>query len=349
MSDDPKDIRVPDAASERRLEEIRRAAELRYQRGELAPVSAAGRPNVPVLKEPQWTWEVPLYFFVGGAAGAAAVIASVAQLSGAERRLVREARWIAAIGGAVSAPLLIADLGRPERFLHMLRVFKLQSAMSVGAWTLVAFSSAAGAAAFADVVAEKTDLPVAVLGDAAGAVAAATGLVLASYTGVLLGCTAIPVWNRNARSLPLHFTASGLNSAVGMLELMGHERNRALGALGLAASAAEVLEGIRLEADDDPALDPVKHGAAGWMTRAGGVLSGPLPLALRVAAAFSGRRSAGNLRKAVAVASLAGSLLTRFGWVEAGKISARDRKIPLGLDRGQPTEGTDDTDGLFIG
>jgi len=332
MSDDPNDLRVPDTTSERRLEEIRREAELRYERGELAPVAVADHPALPVLKEPQWTWEVPLYFFVGGAAGAAAVIAASAQLSGAEPRLVREARWVAAVGGAVSAPLLIADLGRPERFLNMLRVFKLHSAMSVGAWTLVAFSSAAGAAAFADLMAEKTDLPVAILRDAAGALAAATGLVLSSYTGVLLGCTAIPVWNRNARTLPLHFTASGLNSAVALLELMGHARNRALGAIGLAAAAAEVLEGVRLEMDNDPALDPLKHGNTGWMTRAGGALSGPVPLALRVAAAFAGSRSASNLRRVAAVASLAGSLLTRFGWVEAGKVSARNPRIPLALD-----------------
>ena len=335
MSDEPNDLRE----RERRLEELRREAELRYKQGRFErPAVEACLHGPPVLKEPQWTWEVPLYFFVGGAAGAASVIASVAQLSGAERRLVREARWIAAVGGAMSAPLLIADLGRPERFLNMLRVFKLQSAMSVGAWTLVAFSSAAGAAAFADLIGDKTYLPVAMVADAAGVLAASTGLVLASYTGVLLGCTAIPVWNRNARSLPLHFTASGLNSAVGMLELMGHERSRALGALGIAASAAELMEGLRLEVDDDPALDPVKHGATGWMTRAGGVLSGPVPLALRIAAVFSGRRSAGNLRRAAAVASLAGSLLTRFGWVEAGKVSARDRRIPLEIKTAEDAE-----------
>jgi len=123
-----------------------------------------------------------------------------------------------------------------------------------------------------------------------------------------------------------------LNSAVGILELLGHDRNRALGALGLAASAAEVLEGLRLELDDDPELEPVKHGMAGWVTRAGGVLSGPLPLALRIAAALSGKRHGGTLRRAAAVASLAGSLLTRFGWVEAGKVSARHSRIPVGLE-----------------
>src|SRR6476620_6414101 len=113
--------------------------------------------GLPLLKPPVWTWEIPAYFFVGGAAGAAAVVGAVARASGANSTLVRDARWIAAVGGAASPVLLISDLGRPERFLNMLRVFKLQSPMSVGAWTLVAFSTAAGAAAFADLVTRQTD------------------------------------------------------------------------------------------------------------------------------------------------------------------------------------------------
>src|SRR5918993_3586740 len=123
--------------------------------------------DLPLLKSPVWTWEVPAYFFVGGAAGAAAVIGAAATASGGRSDLVRDARWIAAAGAAASAPLLIADLGRPERFLNMLRVFKLRSPMSVGAWTLVAFSNAAAAAAFADAAHRATDgkLPVKVVGD----------------------------------------------------------------------------------------------------------------------------------------------------------------------------------------
>src|SRR5881392_2350925 len=101
--------------------------------------------GIPLLKEPAWTWEIPLYFFVGGAAGAAAVVGAIASYTGADRRLVRDARWIAAAGAVISPALLIADLGRPSRFLNMLRVFKLQSPMSVGAWTLVGFVSGASA------------------------------------------------------------------------------------------------------------------------------------------------------------------------------------------------------------
>src|SRR5436853_756137 len=154
--------------------------------------------GLPLLKEPTWTWEVPVYFFVGGAAGAAAVIGAAAKRSardGEAETLSRDARWIAAAGGALSGALLTADLGRPERFLNMLRVFKLQSPMSVGAWTLTAFSTAAAAAAFLDSIAHDGRTAVTLVGDAADALAAATGLVMTTYTGVLIGATAIPVWN----------------------------------------------------------------------------------------------------------------------------------------------------------
>jgi hypothetical protein len=281
----------------------------------------------PLLKRPVWTWEVPLYFFTGGAAGAAAVIATAARVAGAGPELARHARWIAALGGALSPPLLVSDLGRPERFLNMLRVFKPGSAMSVGAWTLVAFSTASSARAFADLLerrnggGERSRLPVRVLANAAEALSAATGTVMASYTGVLVGATVIPVWNRSVRVLPIHFAASGLASAVALLELLGH-RHRALNLLGIAAAAVETAVGAVHETDPDPVYEPLKRGRSGAIVRTGGVLSGPVPLVLRLLGA----------RKAAAVSSLAGSLLTRFGWVEAGKASADDPSLPLGLE-----------------
>src|SRR5215510_3282625 len=111
--------------------------------------------DVPLLKPPVWTWEVPLYMFVGGAAGAAAIIGGMAEWTNTDGTLARDAKWMAAAGGPVSAALLSADLGRPERFINMLRVFKPQSAMSVGSWTLTAFSASTTAA----IASEVTDLP----------------------------------------------------------------------------------------------------------------------------------------------------------------------------------------------
>jgi formate-dependent nitrite reductase membrane component NrfD len=278
--------------------------------------------GVPLLKPPVWTWEVPAYFFVGGAAGAAAVIAAAARLSGGRDHLVRDARWIAAVGGAIAPPLLIADLGRPERFLNMLRVFKRQSAMSVGAWTLVAFSNAAAASAGADLLERATNgrFPVRVIGNAAEAVAATTGLVLSTYTGVLIGATAIPAWSANVKVLPIHFGASGVGASGSILELLGH-RDRALNVLGAGAAAVEALIGAGLELRQSEALVPLKGDWSGAVTRMGGVLSGPLPLALRV---LAGRSP--SARKAAAISTIMGSLMTRVGWLAAGRSSIEGSK-----------------------
>jgi hypothetical protein len=286
--------------------------------------------GVALLKEPQWKPEVPLYFFVGGAAGASAVIANMANWLSHDRELVRNARLIAAGGGALSSALLIKDLGMPSRFLNMLRVFKPQSPMSMGAWTLSAFSSFSAASAFANLMRQKfgPSVVISLVENAAGMLATATGLVMSSYTGVLIGATVIPVWNENVGTLPQHFAASGINSAVSLLEVFGHDDNRALNLLGISASCYEVAEGLLLESKRHRVNEPLRQGWSGAMVRAGGVLSGPVPLALRLAYAVSGNK---KLRRAAAWSSIAGSLLTRFGWVQAGRASARDHRIPLEL------------------
>lgn len=331
----------PDPERERRLDEIRLAAE---KRGQLQVVSRrpAGAPfpqaspehgyyGIPLLKQPPWTWEIPLYFFVGGAAGAAAVIGAIADYTGADRELVKHARWIAAAGSVISPALLISDLGRPERFLAMLRVFKPQSPMSVGVWTLLGFSSGAAATAFAGFLRDRygPSLPLSVLENAGQAASLAFGLPFSNYTGVLIGATAIPVWNRNAGDLPLHFAASGVGAAVGILELMGHRKSRALQALGLGAAIFETWEGLRIEGRSHPALVPLKHGASGWITRAGGALSGPIPTVLRAASLFGSEKRASSLRRWAALSSIAGSLITRVAWMHAGHVSARNWKLPL--------------------
>src|SRR5579871_2890657 len=244
--------------------------------------------QIPLLKEPPWTWEIPLYFFVGGAAGAAAVIGAIADYTGADREIVRHARWIAAAGSVISPALLISDLGRPERFLAMLRVFKPQSAMSMGVWTLMGFSTGAAATAFAQFLTDRygSSLPVRVLENAGQAASLAFGLPFSNYTGVLIRATAIPVWNHSAADLPLHFSASGLGAAVGLLEVMGHRKSRALQALGIGAAIFESWEGLRIEGRSHAEFEPLKHGTSGWITRAGGVLSGPVPLMLRAASLF---------------------------------------------------------------
>jgi hypothetical protein len=327
--------------SEERLAEIRRqAAGTPFGSPERNASSAspqAGYYGLPLLKPPQWRWEVPAYFFTGGAAGSAAVIAGIGELCRADRQLIRHARWVAALCGAVSPLLLIADLGRPSRFLNMMRVFKIRSPMSVGSWTLAVFSSAAAAALASDIAGEHT-FRAPVVGIGSRVVAAVTGLPLASYTGVLLGATAIPVWAASAADLPIHFAASGLGAAVSLIELAGHESDRSLNRLGIGSALTETAIAVRSATQRNPALEAIKSGRAGWVSRTGALLSGPLPLALRLIAGNSGTRRSRRLRRLAAFSAIAGSMLTRYAWVAAGHTSAADPRVPMQLPTlGAPT------------
>lgn len=332
------------AVREQRLREIRLEAERRGKVGDKLefdhdqpPVKASAETGYygrPLLKRPQWTVEVPLYFFVGGLAGAASLIAAVGKLSSADARLIRQARWLAAIGGAISPALLISDLGVPSRFLNMLRVFKIQSPMSVGSWTLVVFSnSAAATAVLGEFEKRRSTGAINILTNASQIISALTGMILSSYTGVLIGATAIPAWNEHVGTLPIHFAASGTAAAASILELCGND-SEALNQIALGAAAIETAMGASLELSLKRGTKDLRTGSAGWPMRGAGLLSGPLPLVLRLLALKKGgpRR---NLRRAAAISSLAGSLLTRWAWIEAGKNSAEDASVPLELEEGR--------------
>jgi hypothetical protein len=280
--------------------------------------------DVPLLKAPVWTWEVPVYFFVGGAAGGAAIIANAARWSGGNEALVRDARWIAAAGGPVSAGLLTADLGRPERFINMMRVFKPQSAMSVGSWTLAAFSASSTAGV----------LPARALARAGTITSGLLGCGMLTYTGVLIGATAVPVWHEHVGTLPIHFAASGMASAAALLTLMGHDE-LALNRIAMGAAAVETAIGASIELLRSAASEPLRSGPSGWVTRAGGVLSGPVPLICRAA-------GTSRLRRVASLAALTGSLLTRIGWILAGRASATLR----GSDTAEIQEAMVTTEGL---
>jgi hypothetical protein len=109
--------------------------------------------------------------------------------------------------------------------------------------------------------------------------------------------------------------------------LMGNHKSRALGALGLGAALFECWEGFKIETRQKAAMEPLRHGGSGTVTRVGGLLSGPLPTALRVLGLLSGNPR--SLRKAAAVSAIAGSLLTRIAWIYAGHVSAKDWRLPL--------------------
>jgi formate-dependent nitrite reductase membrane component NrfD len=324
-------------ATEERLDEIRRAAgDIGFVPG-AAPVAAEilkakeseSYYGLPVLKAPTWTWEVPLYFFIGGISGISACIAFAAQIFHGDAALIRLCLWMGLVGASICPMLLIADLGRPSRFLNMLRVFKIRSAMSMGAWILVAFSGCVFlAVAASELIARGISVPLLVpvlwIGEAS---AALTGLLLASYTGVLMGATAIPVWSQNRELLPGHFLTSGLGGASAIVELFGY-LIPATQILGFVASGIETLIGFSIEARRRPVDAPLHHGRSGWTLRIAGVLEGPVAFFVRL---FLG--SSHNGRYAAAIYFLVGAVMTRYAWIWAGRASAHNPQTLFDLQR----------------
>jgi formate-dependent nitrite reductase membrane component NrfD len=330
----------PKKATEDRLEEIRReAAEKAFPddngRGPTPPPQIRGKGSyygLPVLKAPVWTWEVALYFFVGGIAGVSAVIAFAAQMFGDDPALIRAALWVAIIGATVCPVLLIADLGRPSRFLNMLRVFKLQSPMSVGAWTLVAFSGCVFVALAGNELILRGYVNPPMIGIMVGIrwagelTGALTGLILAAYTGVLISATAIPVWSHSRHAIPPHFLAGAVGGAAGILELIGF-LSLATQVLGLVAAIAETLLGVHFELSRLPVNAPLHRGKSAWTFRIAGALAGPVALLLRLTShSPTGRRAA-------AICFLVGALLARYAWIWAGVASAKDPEALFQIQR----------------
>jgi hypothetical protein len=321
---------------EQRLEQLREKA---WQEGVVPGrgVDVAGGPipkkpgyyGQPVVKPPVWTWEVPLYFFTGGIAGMSAVIAFGAIIFH-HVDLARTAMWIAAIAGAILSPiLLIMDLGRPRLFLNMLRVFKHRSAMSMGAWILSLFGACVVPALIALELHTHQIFPGTLdqlLRFAAGIFifgSAISGTLLATYTGVLIGATAIPAWFLHRTFLPIHFGTAGLGSAAGLLELLGH-RIPALNFLGFYAAAVESALLIWLSVDKHGAADRAIHEhGSGWLIRIGEVFTGPLPLVFR----FLG------LVSFAAISFLIGALVSRIGWIAVGKVSGSDPESVFAAER----------------
>jgi formate-dependent nitrite reductase membrane component NrfD len=161
----------------------------------------------PVIKEPTWTWEIPTYFFTGGLAGASAVLSTTAKLTGHER-LAKTSLYVGAVADLASPALLVSDLGRPERFHHMLRVVKVTSPMNIGSWVLLVSGGASNTAAVLELLGWLK--PVKLLAEAVSTLA---GPLLATYTGVLVADTAVPVWHEGRRELPWIFAASAAASA----------------------------------------------------------------------------------------------------------------------------------------
>jgi hypothetical protein len=190
----------------------------------------------PILKEPVWQPEIPFYFFFGGIAGASSVLHAGARLTGNER-LARRSLFVGAAADLVSPALLVSDLGRPERFLNMFRVFKVTSPMSVGSWVLLVSGSTSNTAALLELLGKLKPVKV-----AAEVVSALAGPPLATYTGTLIADTSIPVWHEARQELPWLFGASASASAGAAASLVvGRDEGGPARRLALGGAIAELV------------------------------------------------------------------------------------------------------------
>ncbi|MGS2615872.1 NrfD/PsrC family molybdoenzyme membrane anchor subunit [Micromonospora sp. LZ34] len=285
----------------------------------------------PILKAPVWKWDIAAYLFTGGLAAGSSLLAAGGQLTG--RPALRRAGRVTALAAVTaSAAFLIRDLGRPERFHHMLRVAKPTSPMSVGTWILTAFGPAAGVAAVAEAagwlpghglpeLARRVLPPV---GHAAGLAAAVTAPALATYTGVLLADTAVPSWHEAYPELPVVFAGSALASGAGV-GLLAAPVGQAGPArrMAVAGAALELYGSHRVETRLGLLSEPYRTGRAGRLMRAGRALT-----VAGTAGALLGRRSR-TVSAFSGAALLAASVATRFGVFHGGVASAKDPKYTV--------------------
>ena len=308
---------------------------------------AQGYYNYPVVRRPVWTWEIPPYFWLGGMSAGAFLTASLAQRLGSaeDRDYAADGFYLAAAAAFPCAPLLIADLGRPERFHHMLRIFKPLSPMNLGAWALTAFSALAVARAIAR--AAETGLLRGPLGaltrllpkpliELTGAL---TGLILAGYSGVLLASTNVPLWAKS-KLLGGLFMASAMSSGSAAVTLSAACRGapdatlHRLASLESAASLGEMAMLTGYLVQSGKTARPLTSGRVSAPFWLGAVGMGTLvPLQLHRLAGRRHGRGLQTLSMVAAACTVAGSLALRWSIFEAGKDSAQDQAASFELSR----------------
>ncbi|MBE3557991.1 MAG: polysulfide reductase NrfD [Ktedonobacteraceae bacterium] len=304
--------------------------------------------DYPVLKAPIWRWEIVWYFFFGGLAAGCYVIASIAALfsSKEDRAITRAGYYLSLLALLPCPPLLIKDLGRPERFLHMLRIFKVKSPMSMGVWALVGFSFFSGLGA--TIQAARDGL----LGKWWGAKFLAalpqrllaipgifSGFFLGSYTGVLLAATSIPLWSRS-KLLGAIFISSAVSTSSALISLVlriFRVPAKALHKLEKLEWTAMLLEIVGLlfflrgsgrAARPLVGAGPDEHGRTFWRFMFGGGLV--LPWLLQTRVLFGNRaRKRGGLGLLISLLVLIGGYFLRRTLIDAGHSSSRDARTTL--------------------
>jgi DMSO reductase anchor subunit len=279
----------------------------------------------PIIKEPTWSWEIPVYFVTGGVSGISSGLSFAARVSG-NHELARRAQLAAFATIAVSPPLLISDLGRPARFYNMLRLIKPSSPMSVGSWIL---SATGGATALSTLGMLTGRAPK--LSFASSATAAVLGLPLSTYTAVLISNTAVPIWHEARRHMPFLFATSSSAGAGALSTLLApHASSAPARRLAVIAAALELTTSELMEHHVGDLGEPLRRGRIGRMSTAAKLLAG----AGAAVIGTMGRRSVLAARSG-AVLMLGGVMLTRWSIFRAGFESARDPKYTVEPQRGR--------------
>ena len=292
----------------------------------------------PMLKAPHWEWNVVTYLFLGGVMGGLGLIQLLADSSDeSERRLKRTARISSFILAGANPAILITHLGKPERFLNMLRIVKFKSPMSLGVWGLVLYSGAAGANVMRELAVIGV-LPRWLRFLAPGFLTplqALLGAFTASYTGVLLSATANPFWSSGKRHIPAASVCSGLSSACALSTLLSvlegnHRVVRRLERLEMIAGLAELGILAHFEQHAGAYGKPFFTGRTGkrlrTYTRGAGILA---PIALNLLGSVVPLPKPVDAVRSVtaSVLTLVGGYIFRDSLIEAGKASARDPRV----------------------
>jgi DMSO reductase anchor subunit len=273
----------------------------------------------PIINGPVWhAPDIPGYLFLGGLAGASSLLGAGAQATG-RTGLATVAKTAAFGAVSLSVVALVHDLGRPMRFLNMLRIVKPSSPMSIGSWLLSGYGPLAGAAAACAVTGRLPRI-----GALATAGAAVLGPAVAAYTGALISDTAVPAWHDGFREMPYIFVGSAASAAGGFGLLAAPAKdNEPARKFAVLGAALELVMVKRMQRRLGMVAEPYQRGKSGTCVKAAEVLS-----IAGAAGAVLGRR--GTVRTRLSGAALVtASALLRWGVFHAGKASADDPKYTV--------------------
>ena len=309
--------------------------------------------GIPPIKHAHWTWQIPVYFWIGGIGAGVQLFSTIAQILGhKDEALTRASRYTVLFTMILSPILLIWDLGRPERFYNMLRILKLRSPMSTQSWSVFAFGTLSGLIsarqAAEDGLLGNDNLLVRLVklipARALSIVTLPVGLNVGSNTGNLISATSVPMWARNWLFMGPTFLASGLSTALSWLSLVLHlthsGEKKTLRTLHRAEKATLVLEAGLIVAS----LARMSKWSKPLFSRevaplfVGGTLLGGIatPIAL-----LFGKES--RPRSVIAsVLALAGGLAFRFAIIKGGRISADDSEAYFTFASGESAPQPED-------